>query len=274
MHRATTYRSRRPELSQHFLCPRAARDVVGRLRLPPGMLVFEPGAGAGALTARLADAGFRVIAVERDPRLFRSLRARLIGRANVECHLGDALSYPWPREAHAVVSNVPYAVTAALVRRVLAGAATEAALIVQREAAAKFAGSPHETLFSLVHRPWFDISIVHAMRRTDFIPPPSVESVVLRIRRRDTPLLPSGARPRWHAFVRAGIGASDVRSATRDALTWRQIARLERELGFSRHARPSRLGFEQWLALFEFAEGESCERGRRRARGAGIRVAG
>ena len=242
---------RRPELSQHFLRdPRLARSIVAELRAPFGSLVLDAGAGRGALTEALAEAGFRVIAVEKDVRLFQSLRSRFIGRTNVECHHADVLACGWPPAPHAVVSNVPYAITAAFVRRILASAATDAVLILQREAARKFAGAPRESVFSLLYKPWFEIAMVRDLRRADFDPPPSVESVVLRVHRRATPLLPSRERDAWCAFVRAGFGAATVRDVLRHACGWHETARLERELGFSRHWRPSRLTFDQWLALF------------------------
>jgi 23S rRNA (adenine-N6)-dimethyltransferase len=244
--------ARRPELSQHFLRdPRLARAIVGELRPAPGAIVLDAGAGPGALTAPLADMGFRVIAVEKDVRLFRSVRARFIGRTNVECHHADVLEFVWPRETRAVVSNVPYAITAALVRQIIASRADEAVLIVQREAAEKFAGTPRETMFSLLHKPRYDITIARRLRRCDFAPPPSVESAVLVMRRRPSPLLRPDEAAAWRVFVQRGFGAATVRDVVRDTRAAREIVRLERELGFGRAWRPSWLTFAQWLALFD-----------------------
>ncbi|MHB8684439.1 MAG: 23S ribosomal RNA methyltransferase Erm [Dehalococcoidia bacterium] len=253
--------ARRPELSQHFLRdPRLARALVGGMRLPRGSLVLEVGPGRGTITEALADAGFRVIAVEKDVRLYRSLRARFIGRTNIECHHADFLSFRAPARPHAVVSSVPYGITTAVVRRVLGSAATDAFLIVQREAAQKFAGVPTETLFSLLHKPWHEITIERAFRRTDFVPQPSVESALLRVRRRERPLVARGEAADYRAFVGSGFGAPSMREALGERFTWRQIARLSRDLRFSRDARPPQLTFPQWLALFRFLEHVCHER--------------
>ncbi len=252
---SSTVTARRPELSQHFLRDRRlARALVGGMRLPRGSLVLEVGPGRGIITEALADAGFRVIAVEKDVRLFRSLRARFIGRTNVECHHADFLSFRAPARPHAVVSSVPYGITSAVVRRVLESAATDALLIVQREAAWKFAGHPSETLFSLLHKPWYQITIARTLRRSDFAPPPSVESALLRVHRRARPLVAPAEAADYRAFVRDCFGAPTMRAALGGRFTWRQIARLSRDLRFSRDARPSRLTFPQWLALFRFFE--------------------
>jgi 23S rRNA (adenine-N6)-dimethyltransferase len=243
--------------SQHFLRdPLLACALVDELRLPRGSLVLEIGAGRGVITRALADAGFRVIAVENDVRLYRSLRARFIGRTNVECHLADALDYAAPSEPHTVVSNVPYHITADVVRSVVTSAATEALLIVQREAAEKFAGTPSESLFSLLHKPSFEISMGRAFERTDFDPPPSVESVLLRLHRRASPLLEPREATEYDAFVRASFGRrrQRARDALRRHFTERQLVRLMHDLRIPRDARPSEINVAQWLALFRFAQ--------------------
>lgn len=253
-------RQRRPELSQHFLHDGAARALVRDLRFPPGTLVVEAGAGDGALTVALAERGFRVVAIERDERLHRLLQARMAPYDDVRCVHGDFLAAVLPSAPYNVVSNVPYAITAALMRKLLHAARPpdEAVLIVQREAAQKFAGAPRETLFSLLHKPWFEIEVIRALRRSDFAPPPRVQSDVLRIRRRAEPLVDRGSTVAYEAFLGAtfGHGAGDVSRALRTQLTATQVRRLGRDLRFAPHASTSQLTFAQWLAVFRFVEHE------------------
>ena len=264
--------------SQHFLHHAAlVCDLVRSMHIPYDRPVLEIGAGTGAITAALADAGLRVIAIEKDVRLYRALRSRFIGRTNVECHHADFLAMPLLRELHTVVSNVPYAITSALVRRVFASGASDAHLIVQREAAEKLTGRPATTLTSLLSEPWFEMEIVRALRREDFRPPPSVESVLLRIHRRDAPLVRSREAQAYREFVLRTFGArrQRARDALRLALTERQMVRLMRDLGIGRDARPSQIAFPQWLAMFRFhAHGRlsgapRCGRYRNMSRSAG-----
>jgi 23S rRNA (adenine-N6)-dimethyltransferase len=252
---------RRPELSQHFLRDAAtARAIVRRMALPAGELVVEAGAGDGLLTEALADAGFHVLAIEQDERLCGLLRQRLAGRPNVACHRADFLTFPLPTTPYRVVSNVPYAITAALVRKLLHAARPpdDAILIVQREAAEKFAGTPRETQFSLLHKPWFEISIAGAVARRDFVPAPRVHSVLLRIRRRDAPLIADRSAPTYRSFITTtfGHGAPEVSRALRRYLTVQQVKRLGHDFGFSRDCRASQLTFDQWLNVFRFVEHE------------------
>jgi 23S rRNA (adenine-N6)-dimethyltransferase len=251
---------RRPELSQHFLRERAARALVRHADLPPGALVVEPGAGSGAITAALAAAGHRVIAIERDVALCSRLRKRFGGNPRVSVRLGDALAFELPREPYHVVSNVPYAITAALMRTLLQAARPldTATLILQREAAQKFAGAPRETLFSLLHKPAFSFEIVASVPRGAFVPPPSVESSVLRIVRRDVPLVSGASGRRYRAFLESafGHGSGAVGATLRPYMTARQVRRTAHGMGVAPDARVSRLTFEQWLVIFRFVEHE------------------
>ena len=58
-------------------------------------------------------------------------------------------------------------------------------LIMQREDAERFAGRPRESLYALLLKPWFEPSILHTFRRTDFVPAPQVEAVMLRLTSED-----------------------------------------------------------------------------------------
>jgi 23S rRNA (adenine-N6)-dimethyltransferase len=234
-----------------------ARRLVRVLPLRRGNLVVEAGAGHGVITEALAELGCRVVAVEKDPRLYRSLRARFLGRTNVECHLADFLRFPLPRGPYRVVSNVPFGAMAGVVRRLVSSPRPprDALLVLQREAAGKFAGVPRETLFSLLHKPIFEMTIAGRFRRTDFAPPPSVHTALLRLRRREQPLLAGRALPAYRRFVATAFGrAPAVGQALRPVFTPGQTAALGRALGFE-PARPlGALSFEQWLAVFRAAE--------------------
>jgi 23S rRNA (adenine-N6)-dimethyltransferase len=252
---------RRPELSQHFLRDAGvARALVRRLGFPPGAFVVEPGAGDGELTGALADAGYRVLAVEKDADLFRRLRQRFDERPSVECRFGDFLTMPLPRTPYRVVSNVPYGITAGLVRKLLAAPRPpdEAALVVQREAAEKFAGAPRETRFSLLYKPWFEIAIECDVPRRCFDPPPRVSSVLMRVQPRAAPLVAVSSAQAYRRFIieAFGRGGPEASRGLRRFVTGRQLARLRRDLGFAADARPSELAFSQWLAIFRFVEHE------------------
>jgi 23S rRNA (adenine-N6)-dimethyltransferase len=157
-----------------------------------GELVLDLGAGHGALTAPLLDAGARVLAVELHPARAARLRTRFSGRVVtvVEADLADVY---WPARPFRVVASPPYAGTTALMRRLLTARNLVAAdLLLQRSAARRLVSQ----------RPGGDrwsLSLGLPVPRRAFSSPPRTDSVVLRIRRRArrtrASALPTGASP-------------------------------------------------------------------------------
>jgi len=230
----------RPALGQHFLrSSRLADELVRAAGVRPGDLVVDLGAGHGALTRALARAGARVVAVERDPRLAAELRGA--ERQVVE---GDALAFRWPREPFAVVANLPFGVTTAVVARLLGDPRLplrQADLIVQLGFALKRSAAWPSTLQGVLWSVGYELSVTRRIDRSAFAPPPAVDAAVLRAVRRSRPLVGPREYAAFAAFVRAGFRQS-VRTPVdrRSALV----------LGVARKAAARDLSAEQWTTLF------------------------
>jgi len=253
-------RPRRAELGQHFLRRGAlAADIVARAPLAAHGLVVEIGAGKGTLTRALVLRGARVRAVELDPALAARLRIDFATEPHVEIIEGDFLAISLPREPYRVIGNIPFARTAEIVRRLVDAShpPVDALLVVQREAAERFAGSPYarESLRSLLLKPWWHVEIVRALPAREFDPPPSVDGALLWLARRPRPLVDAAEAARYRAFVTAtfGRGGRAAGGGLRGVFTRAQLERLGRALRFDPGRDgdpPSALTFDQWLALF------------------------
>jgi 23S rRNA (adenine-N6)-dimethyltransferase len=167
----------------HRLTEPWADTIVADAAVSPGEFVLDVGAGTGALTASLARAGARVLAVELHPARVEELRRRF-GDARVKVVRADAADLRLPRHPFRVVANPPFAVTSQLLRRLLApGSRLVAAdVVLQRAAARRWAGG---------HAPgaqrWrreFDVRIGRRIPRAAFTPAPPVDAATLVIRRR------------------------------------------------------------------------------------------
>ena len=93
----------RKRLGQNFLRdPRLVEYLLDRSSITAGDCVLEIGPGRGIITAQLARRCRRVIAVEKDANLARSLRGapwtRFANSAAVTIYEGDFLCRPLPRE--------------------------------------------------------------------------------------------------------------------------------------------------------------------------------
>jgi 23S rRNA (adenine-N6)-dimethyltransferase len=250
-----------------FAGPGPARTLVAIAGVRPGERVYDLGAGTGLISSALVVTGARVVAVERDPNLARKLWERFAGRdvRVIEADLANVAFAP----PFSVVANPPFNLTAALLRRLLFDGPhpASATLALQREAARKYAGLPAETLVSLSAKPWFELTVAEPFRRRDFTPAPSVDVAVLRIVRRATPDLPSAQRDAWRGFVRGVLerGKPDAWHSFRGRLSNLQWRRLAADLGLARDARLAELGYDDWLAVFRFAQALTPARVRTRS---------
>jgi len=243
-------------LAQNFLrSSKLVRSLLETSSIGAGDIVYEIGPGRGILTAELARIARRVVAIEKDPDLARGLCRRFCNLDSVKIVAADFLRYPVPDRKYKIFANIPYNLTADIVRKILytQPVPDEAWLIMQKEAAEKFAGRPRETQFSILAKPSFDIRILHDLRRTDFEPVPSVDSVLLHIKRRPSALVRQEDAFLWRSFVRYGFGTwkHSLKLIFKPVFSYEQWKRLSRDLHFPLDAIPSGLTFEQWLGLFE-----------------------
>jgi 23S rRNA (adenine-N6)-dimethyltransferase len=234
--------------------PSLAAKLVSLAQLRPRDVVYDLGAGSGVLTAALARQSPRVVAIERDPALVRRLRRRFQEVPNVVVHEGDILASRLPRSDYVIVANPPFDITADLVRK-LVDAETpprDAYLVLQREAAQRFAGRPQMTLAALLIAPWFSMRVLHAFRRSDFTPAPGVDAVFVRLHKRGPPLVPRNDERLYRDFVTVAFSAwrPTIAGALATTLGRAATARLLAHAAVDGRFPPSRLGLGSWMRLF------------------------
>ena len=208
---------------------------------------MDIGAGTGMLTRALLDAGARVVAVERDAELAGGLRARF--GDSIFLVEADALEWTVPTEPFAIVANLPFTGSGAILSRLLRGPVTHAVVIVEWAFAQKQAAVWPTTLKSAYWRAFYEVELARRLDRTAFAPPPSVDAAVLRFRRRADPLVPSADSQRYWQFLSDAFHAGT--EVGRGVLTPLQAKRLAPTLGFPRHARPRELDARQWAGVYE-----------------------
>jgi 23S rRNA (adenine-N6)-dimethyltransferase len=212
--------------------------------------VLDLGAGGGALTRALADAGARVRAVELDPAALRQLDERFGRDPRVEVVEGDLTRLPLPDEPFAVVANLPFAAGTAILRRLLGDPdlpLTQLDAIVEWGLAVKRTAVWPSTLLGCSWGAWHELSIVRRVPRTCFAPPPSVDAAVLRARRREEPLVPREESRAYEAVLRASF---ESRAPLDRVLPRGIVHRVARELGFDPHAAARDLDVRQWPVLY------------------------
>jgi len=191
-------------LGQNFLISeRVFRAIVDASVSSDDDWIVEIGAGLGTLTARLAERvpEGKVIALERDPDMIAVLRAELAGVDNVDIEASDALRYDlrmaarWRGDRITVCGNLPYHIAAPLMFRVIEARAVVrcAVVMIQKEMADRIVAPPGGKDYGalgVMIRTYVDVSTVAKVGAGSFVPPPKVDSTVVKL----VPL--AGAEPR------------------------------------------------------------------------------
>jgi 23S rRNA (adenine-N6)-dimethyltransferase len=171
----------------HWGFHRLADDWAGRLVAFAGVrlghLVLDIGAGTGAITGPLLEAGARVIAFELHPARARSLRDRFAS-SPVTVVQADAADLRLPRRPFRVVANPPFAVTTPLLRRLVQPGSrlVRADLVVDRRVAERWS-----TGRAPGHNRWgrtVAATVGFRLPRRAFVPTASVDTAVLTLVRR------------------------------------------------------------------------------------------
>lgn len=199
---------------QHLLVDRRVLErILAVAAVGPGDVVLEVGPGIGTLTLALASVSSRVVAVEADRRLEPVLAETLADAPRVDVVWGDALKVvpsdlgkPPPC---ALIANLPYNVAATLVLDLLdkLPSIESATVMVQREVGERMAAVPGTKAYGaytvkLALRA--SVRVAFRIGPSSFLPPPRVDSVVVRLERRSAPAglgastEPVGAPPRTH----------------------------------------------------------------------------
>jgi 16S rRNA (adenine1518-N6/adenine1519-N6)-dimethyltransferase len=204
-------------LGQHFLVD---DNIIGRIldlaSLAGDETVLEIGPGIGTLTVALCAHAGAVVSVERDPDLVPVLEETMASCSRFALVHGDAvnvtaeeISAPFGAPA-ALVANLPYGVAATVVLRCFEEfpEMRSATVMVQAEVAERMAATPgrkdygaYTVKLRLRARPAGRFMV----SRGCFLPPPRVESTVLRLERApltdDAQLLADTARVADAAFA-------------------------------------------------------------------------
>ncbi|GMU91439.1 MAG: ribosomal RNA small subunit methyltransferase A [Candidatus Hydrogenedentota bacterium] len=207
------------------------RIMIDAAALTPDDDIMGVGAGLGALTSRLAERAKRVLAIEIDRAFLPVLEDRFREVSNVILFRGDILNHRVEKlvqeylpggASYKMVSNLPYYITTPVLFHFWESSIPfeRVVVMVQQEVAERMTApvnNPEYGVLSIASSLYAQTDIVHVVPRTCFRPQPKVDSCIVRMRRRDAPLV-EGVEPRFFmSVVRAAF--AQRRKTLRNALT-------------------------------------------------------
>lgn len=250
-------------LGQNFLVDENIRRIIleaADLSTSDGVL--EIGPGAGALTEGLVACAGRVVAIEKDRRLYELLAERFADRPNLRLLCADALDEDL--DAHLagglnkVVANLPYSVGTRILVEIVRAAYRPERMVVtlQTEVVQRLAaepGTPDYGLLTVWARRWYDVALVRRVGPGCFFPAPEVGSAVASLLRRETPRVDLASETHFEALTRAAFQRrrKQMQRVMKDLPD--EVGRLEGDasgwlgsLGIEPTARPGDLSVEDW----------------------------
>lgn len=203
-------------LGQTFLFKRfIAEEIVRLANITTCDVVIEIGAGLGILTRPLAGCGARIIGLEYDTTLVSILQKNIVNN-NTDIIRADALHFNYQevfgryRKKLKIVGNLPYYMTTPLVFTLLRlKPFIETILImIQKEVADRMIAQPSTknygtlSIFSQID---FDVSKKLTVTKDCFYPLPKVDSEVVELRTRYSPLVNVTDNQLFEQLVRASF---------------------------------------------------------------------
>ena len=279
-------------MGQNFLIdPLALSAIVGAAELNSSDTVVEVGPGLGVLTWELLQQAGQVISVELDKRLVARLHDEFKAASNLTLIESDVLRISpakildgggWTADGEAalpptalhppsykLVANLPYAITAPVLRHFLEGVPAPEVMVVllQWEVAERIVAGPGD-LSVLAHsvQIYAQPEIVARVGAASFEPAPAVDSAVLRMRRRAAPAVAVDSIDRLFRLIKAGfsqprkkianslpgglaaMGAPTTREQALAALT---------AAGVGHDRRAETISLDEWAAVYHILQVQS-----------------
>ncbi len=192
--------SRKHELDQHFLkSPKFALMLIGHSNIRKNDTVIEIGAGSGVITTALSKKCKVVYALEPDKDTAAKLRQNLdrFGAKNVILIEKGFQDFEFPDGNYKIFSNPPFRYTSEIFYKLLNlenvdGKIVEKGVknlpksiffIMQKNLALKLIHTDRHYTSQLgyIIQKYYDVKIRLPLKKTDFTPPPAVDTVLISL---------------------------------------------------------------------------------------------
>jgi len=174
---------KRKRLGQHFLVSQSvAKKIVDAACITKKDTVLEIGTGKGILVPLLCEKAGQVISIESDLELYNTAKEKFSDISNLTLVHGDG--FESDEKFTIFVSNLPYSKSRDAMEWLMQKKFRLAVVMVQKEFAEKIAEKNKAVSVLVNHAA--DIESIINVNKNNFSPPPKVDSVVLRLTRKNT----------------------------------------------------------------------------------------
>ncbi len=175
--------------------------------------ILEIGPGLGFLTeAILKEKPKKLIAIEFDERAIDILNTKFAQDNNLELIQSDFLRQNldeiWGNKRWQIIANIPYNITNPILKKICAQTKNKpesAILMVQKEVAEKIVDQKKRSILSISIEIFAKTEYLFTVNRKNFIPSPRVDSAVIKLKIRSTPLVSPELEKTFFSIVNRGF---------------------------------------------------------------------
>ena len=177
---------KRQRLGQHFLISQTvAKKIAEAARITKKDVVLEIGTGKGILVRLLCEKAKNVISIETDYTLYKNAKESFSDIDNLEIVHGDG--FKLNTKFSIFVSNLPYSKSRDAMEWLIQKKYFSAIVMVQKEFYEKLvAKGKNRKAVSILVNYSAEIEKISNVSKSNFDPPPKVDSVVLKFTRKKT----------------------------------------------------------------------------------------
>ena len=205
LQRAKFFRTKK-RLGQNFLINgEVIQDIIDFAKLTKDDTVVEIGPGVGFVTEQLVKYAKKVIAIELDEEAIKELEKlecdnlQIIHKDILKTDLSELCD-----DNIKIVANIPYYITSPIIAHLLGeiddlsnknrAKITDIVLMVQEEVARRIVATEKSSgkqygLLTILSQFWADCNIIRTVGRRSFYPAPKVNSALVSLKVRKTPLI-------------------------------------------------------------------------------------
>ena len=174
---------KRQLLGQHFLVSQStAKSIVDFAEITKKDTVLEIGTGKGIMIPYLCETAKKVISVEKDKGLYSQALEKFENFPNLTLKQGDG--FKMDLDFTIFASNLPYSESRNAIEWLAQKKFSHGVIMVQKEFAEKLIakpGSKNHKAITVIANHCAEIKHMMNVKRSDFSPSPKVESVVLKL---------------------------------------------------------------------------------------------
>lgn len=245
------------KLGQNFLISKnIVKKLIDLSSLNKNDFVLEIGSGLGSITIELLNRVDKVLAIEKDNRLVKILNEEL-SFDNLEIINQDILDFDENQlEEYSVISNLPFSISTAVIRKFLESNNPPKKLIVitQREVAERMKATPPNMSFlSVVIQFYADVKILFNISKGNFFPNPKIDSSVVKIVPKEKINIDKNE---FFKLVEAGFSSPRKKAinniSSRLKIDKDKLENIFNELKIDLGRRAETFTIEEWIKLINF----------------------